>query len=159
MKKYQIYANPYERCVIDRLTSIKVHRFGISDTELMRFVPSLSPFPTKLEAYLRFFNIDYETVLEPNLDDAPRRKVPFISIDGVKISDSDLIVSFLRTALFDPDADLEPAQKAIGHLVQRALEDHLYWGEPLLRVFRRQRLGFFLQIGLRRPFGVDESDS
>src|SRR5260370_22288670 len=99
VEKYQVYVNPYEQCVIDRSTVIKLHRFTISDAELLRFVPSLSPFATKLEAYLRFFGIDYETVFEPNLDDAPRGKVPFISIDGVRISDSDLIVSFLKTAL------------------------------------------------------------
>ena len=112
MEKYQVYVNPYEQCVIDRSTVIKLHRFTISDAKLLRFVPSLSPFATKLEAYLRFFGMDYETVFEPNLDDAPRGKVPFISIDGVRISDSDLIVSFLKTALVDPDADLKPSANA-----------------------------------------------
>ena len=90
MEKYQVYVNPYDQCAVDRLTIIEFHRFTISDTELLRFVPSLSPFATKLEAYLRFFGINYKTVLEPNLDNAPRGKVPFISVDGVRISDSEL---------------------------------------------------------------------
>jgi hypothetical protein len=145
MEKYQIYLNPYEQCVIDRSTVIKLHRFTISDAELLRFVPSLSPFATKLEAYLRFFGVGYETVFEPNLDDAPRGKVPFISIDGVRISDSDLIVSFLKTALFDPDADLTPAQKAVGHLVQRTLEDHLYWVNLYYEFFDDNGSDFFFK--------------
>jgi len=65
VKKYQVYVNPYDQCAVDRLTIIKFHRFSISDRELMRFVPSLSPFATKLEAYLRFFGINCKTVLEP----------------------------------------------------------------------------------------------
>src|SRR5260370_35019997 len=61
------------------------------------------------------------------VDNAPRRKVQFISVDGVKIVDSDLIIGFLKTITPDPDAALSASQRAIGHLVQRALEDHLYW--------------------------------
>jgi len=145
VERYQVYVNPYDQCAVDRLTIIEFHRFTISDTELLRFVPSLSPFATKLEAYLRFFGINYKTVLEPNLDNAPRGKVPFISVDGVRISDSDLIVSFLKAALFDPDADLNPAQKAIGHLVQRTLEEHLYWVNLYYEFFDNNGSDFFFK--------------
>ncbi len=67
------------------------------------------------------------------------------SVDGVRISDSDLIVSFLKATLFDPDADLNPAQKAIGHLVQRTLEDHLYWVNLYYEFFDNNGSDFFFK--------------
>jgi len=50
-------------------------------------------------------------------------KVPFITVDGVKVADSDLVIGFLKTAFPDPDAGLSDHQRAVGHLVQRTLED------------------------------------
>ena len=40
---------------------------------------------------------------------------------------SDLVIGFLKTAFPDPDAGLSDHQRAVGRLVQRTLEDHLYW--------------------------------
>ncbi|KIW67887.1 hypothetical protein PV04_07102 [Phialophora macrospora] len=99
----------------------------MANPDIKRLVPKLSPFPTKLECFLRFLNIPYETVIEPDLSDAPRRKVPWISINRVQISDSDLIVFFLHGQVCDSNAELTPDQNAIGHLVQHTLEDHFYW--------------------------------
>jgi glutathione S-transferase len=127
MDQFPLYQNPYEKIEISHLRNLKLHRFGIADPDVKRFVPNLSPSPTKLECFLRFLKIPFETVIEPTLSDAPRRKVPWISIDGVRISDSDLIVSFLQEKVFDLDAELTADQKTIGHLVQRTLEDHFYW--------------------------------
>ncbi|RFU32915.1 hypothetical protein B7463_g3410, partial [Scytalidium lignicola] len=143
MEKYALYTNPYDNNVLDSQSVIKFHCFDIQDVELKRFVPNLSPFPIKLEAYFRFFSIKYETVFEFNLDNAPRHKVPFISMKGIKISDSDLIINFLKSSLFDPDSDLTPAQKAIGHAVQRMLEDHLYWVNLYYEFFDNDGSDFF----------------
>ncbi|KAH8817348.1 putative glutathione S-transferase [Xylogone sp. PMI_703] len=127
MEKYPVYDNPYDQCSVTPSTVIGLHRFDIVDSELKRFIPNLSPFPLKLEAYLRFFGINYTTILEPNLDAAPRHKIPFITVDGVTISDSDLIINFLKTKFSNPDSILTPKQITVGHLVQRTLEDHFYW--------------------------------
>jgi len=90
MAQNLIYHNLYDQ-VENHLTRIKFYRYGIADAGLRRFMPSLSPFPTKLECFLRFLEIQSETISEPNPSDTPRGgEVPFISIDGVKISDSDL---------------------------------------------------------------------
>jgi glutathione S-transferase len=127
VNKVPVYSNPYDAVDRDALSRLKLHYFGVADPVAARLVPTLSPFSAKLAAYLRFQKIPYESVYEMGVDNAPRRKVPFISVDGVKIADSDLIIGFLKTITPDPDAALSASQRAIGHLVQRALEDHLYW--------------------------------
>jgi DNA-binding transcriptional LysR family regulator len=81
----------------------------------------------KLTAHFRFQGIRFETVVEYGVANAPRGKIPFFSLDEVKLADSDLIIGYLKTVLPDPDAGLTMRQRALGHLVQRTLEDHLYW--------------------------------
>ncbi|KNH05694.1 hypothetical protein BRCH_00792 [Candidatus Burkholderia brachyanthoides] len=123
----RLYENPYDQVCIERGTILKLHRFAIGNPDVARHLPTLSPPSTKLEVYLRMFDIPYDVVPVMNTDDAPRGKVPYITAGDVKLTDSDLIINYLRRTRFDPDADLTPAQWALGHLVQRTLEDHLYW--------------------------------
>ena len=127
MESYPVYENPYDKLRINSSTVLKLHRFAVGNPELARTLSTLSPPSTKLEAYLKFFKIPYEVVPVMNTDDAPRKKVPYIVVGDVKITDSDLIINYLKRTQFDPDAKLTPEQRALGHLVQRTLEDHLYW--------------------------------
>lgn len=106
---------------------------GMSRVTLYQFggafgLVSLSPFCTKLEAYLRLAGIDYESKPgDPRR--APKGKLPYVRLDNDRIGDSSLIVERLRAAFGDPlDGDLEGPQRALGHLAQRTAEEHLYWG-------------------------------
>lgn len=89
---------------------------------------SLSPFCTKLEAYLRLAGIDYQSKPgDPRR--APKGKLPYARIGDELVGDSSLIVARLRAAFGDPlDGALEATQRAVGHLAQRTAEEHLYWG-------------------------------
>jgi glutathione S-transferase len=88
-------------------------------------IPNLSPFCCKLETWLRIARIPYEVVDTPDPRKAPRGKLPFIEDGGVRIADSSLIIDHLiKTRGVDPDAGLDPRQRAIALLVQRTLEEH-----------------------------------
>jgi len=88
-------------------------------------VPNLSPFCCKLETWLRIAGIPYEVVDTPDPRKAPKGKLPFIEDGGLRIGDTSLIIEHLRrTRGVDPDAHLDPSQRAIALLVQRTLEEH-----------------------------------
>jgi glutathione S-transferase len=88
-------------------------------------IPNVSPYCCKLETWLRIAGISYEVVDTPDPRKGPKGKVPFIEDAGVRIGDSSLIVDYLvRTRGVDPDARLDPSQRAIALLVQRTLEEH-----------------------------------
>lgn len=127
MSKILATPNPYSDVHFASTTVLSMHQFGTADPVVNRQVPALSAFSAKLRAYLRFQGIAHEVKFEGGTDNAPRGKVPFITVEGVKIADSDLIIGFLKTVFTDPDAGLNAQQRALGHLVQRTLEDHLYW--------------------------------
>jgi hypothetical protein len=96
MKKIPVYVNPYDKVHFGPSTVMTLHRFGIFDPDVARRVPTLSPFSAKLTAHLRFQGIPFEPVAEQGVGNAPRGKVPFITVDGVKVADSDLVIGFLR---------------------------------------------------------------
>jgi glutathione S-transferase len=88
-------------------------------------IPNLSPFCCKLETWLRIVRIPYAVVDTPDPRKGPRGQLPFIEDAGVRIADSSHIVDHLvKTHGVDPDAGLDPSQRAIGLLVQRTLENH-----------------------------------
>src|SRR5262249_20546837 len=88
-------------------------------------IPNVSPYCCKLETWLRIAAIPYEVVDTPDPRRGPKGKVPFIEDCGVRIADSSLIVDHLvRTRGVDPDARLDPSQRAPALSVQRMLEEH-----------------------------------
>lgn len=127
MNTLSVYENPYGEFDHATPAGLKLHLFGIANPAVAKLVPTLSPFSAKLKAYLRFQDIAHQDVAENGLAGAPRVKVPFLSADGVRLADSALVIDYLKTVYPDPDADLTARQRAIGLMVQRALEDHLYW--------------------------------
>lgn len=145
MKKIPVYVNPYDKVHFGPSTVMTLHRFGIFDPDVARRVPTLSPFSAKLTAHLRFQGIPFEPVAEQGVGNAPRGKVPFITVDGVKIADSDLVIGFLKTAFPDPDAGLSDHQRAVGHLVQRTLEDHLYWIALIYEFYDQEGSDWFFE--------------
>ena len=90
-------------------------------------IPNLSHFCVKIETYLRMTKQPYQVVDSLPLK-GPRGKLPFIVDKGKKVSDSRLIVNFLKSTYGDTlDAHLSAEQKAIAKSFQRLLEEHLYW--------------------------------
>jgi glutathione S-transferase len=96
-------------------------------------IPNLSSFCVKVETYLRMAGLPHE--IAPSLPlKSPRGKLPFIVDQGQKISDSRLIVQYLKTEYGDKlDARLTPREKGVAIAVQRLLEEHLYWVVMLSR--------------------------
>jgi glutathione S-transferase len=88
-------------------------------------IPNLSPFCCKLETWLRIAQVPYQVVELRDPRSAPRKKLPFIEENGVRIADSSVIIDHLsRTREIDLDANLTPAQRTTSLFVKRTLEDH-----------------------------------
>lgn len=151
-----IYKNPYNDINSDSSTVFKLHMVGLGNSELSAYVSSFSPYAAKLETYFRLFNIPHEIVFEPVPDVGPRGKVPFVSVGDTKLADSDLIINYLKRTRFDPDAELTPAQRAMGHLVQRTLEDHLYWIIIYYEFFDQNGWDFILKAMVGDPSALPQ---
>ena len=102
---------------------IVLHQFGSAFG-----VPNPSPFCMKLECFLRMSGLHYRSVPLHDLAAAPKRKGPFIEVDGEKIGDSALIVRMLETRHgIDLDRGLTPAERALGHAMSVMLEERTYF--------------------------------
>jgi glutathione S-transferase len=96
-------------------------------------VPHMSPFCAKLETYLRMTQTPHRVEAAP-MTKAPKGKIPFVSIDGELMGDSQLIIDRLERAAAKPlDAGLAPRERAIGRAVRRMLEEGTYFTGVYLR--------------------------
>lgn len=97
---------------------------------------SASPFCGKLQTWMTLAGIDFK-IRTANLPKAPNGKAPYIEFQGQTIGDSSKIIAHLQTTLgIDLDGHLTDAQRAMGHLVKRTCEEHLYWAVVYQRWFR-----------------------
>jgi glutathione S-transferase len=90
-------------------------------------LPDPSPFVLKAMLLLKMAGLDY--VEDCNgFRNAPKGKLPFIDDDGQKVPDSTFIRLHIEKKYgFDYDAGLTPEQKAIGWMIEKTVEDHLYF--------------------------------
>jgi glutathione S-transferase len=89
--------------------------------------PNLSPFCIKLECYLRMAKLPYD-VAAADPRRAPKGKIPYVRMDGEVMGDSQLIIERLEShAANKLDANLTREQRAIGHAVQRMLDEAYYF--------------------------------
>jgi glutathione S-transferase len=97
-------------------------------------LPSASPFVAKLETWLRMADIPYERVADPRKR-GKKGKFPWVRLDsGEELCDSAHIIARLTAAHgVTLDADLDADQRARSLLLQRLLEDHLYFAVLYLR--------------------------
>ena len=96
-------------------------------------IPNLSQFCVKLETYLRINKLPYQIVETLPLR-GPRGKLPYLEDQGRKLSDSRLIVNYLKATYGDNDkALLSSEQIGIAKAYQRLLEEHLYWAGMFTR--------------------------
>ncbi|XP_059083252.1 failed axon connections-like [Tigriopus californicus] len=88
--------------------------------------PNASPFPLKLETYLRMKDIKYEVDTEHPM--GPKSKVPWMTLNGKDIADSQMALEALMKARNEEiDGHLTPQEKAIARAFLVLNEDHLYW--------------------------------
>lgn len=121
-------------------------------------LPSLSPFCTKVEAYLRMVGLEHR-VATGDARQAPKGKLPYIEDGGTVIADSGFIVEHCKLAYSrDPDEPLSSAQRGTGLAVRRMLEEHLYWALVYARWIDeegwdggyREAIGAMMPAGLRQ---------
>lgn len=97
-------------------------------------LPNASPFCMKVETYLRMAKIPYEVKFVNNPQKSPKRKLPYIKMEGLFYPDSELIVYELKKHFGDVlDEGMTKEQKAIAQLVEVAFAERLYWVEVYMR--------------------------
>ena len=92
-------------------------------------LPSASPFCMKLEIWLRMAEIPYKRSIPSGPPKSKSGKMPYVVLDdGTQIEDSRVIIETL-TQKFDIqlDAHLSAEQQALGHVIQRTLEESTYF--------------------------------
>ncbi|XP_064594319.1 LOW QUALITY PROTEIN: failed axon connections homolog [Liolophura sinensis] len=88
--------------------------------------PSPSPFPVKLETFLRMAKIPYMN--DHSAKFSSKGKTPWIEYRGVKIEDSQLAIDYLSRELgIDVNAKLKPEERATARAFQKMTEENLYW--------------------------------
>jgi len=96
------------------------------------FAPSLSPFPMKLETYLRMANIPYQS--EESRVMSSKSKTPWMVYEGQEIADSQICIEFLNQARgVDLSSHLSDSERAIAEAFRTTAEDHVYWPVALYR--------------------------
>jgi glutathione S-transferase len=91
-------------------------------------VPNPSPFCLKLEIWLRMAGVPFRTALCFNPRKGPTGKIPFITLDGEAIGDSEIIMATLRERRgIDLDRGLSEAERGVAHAFARLADEHLYW--------------------------------
>jgi glutathione S-transferase len=90
-------------------------------------LPDPSPFVMKSEVQLKMSGLEFRTE-KSRPPEAPKGKIPYIQDASVLIGDSTFIREhFERKYGVDLDAGLSPEQRATAWMVERVVEDHLYW--------------------------------
>lgn len=88
---------------------------------------SAAPFPLKLETWLRMTGLHYEIVVENDTRKGPTKKTPWIVDGDVTMGDSELIIAYLREKYgVDPDAGLQPQERAVALAWHRTFEEHYH---------------------------------
>ena len=89
---------------------------------------NVSPFCLKMETYLKLANIPHQVKIVNDPRRAPKGKLPFIKDGEHVISDSGIIMDYLKHVYGDPlDDHLKSFRRAQGVAWQRLFEEHLYW--------------------------------
>ncbi len=105
------------------MAGIRVYTFSA----LWPGLPAGGPFDLKLLAWLELAGIPYEQTFQDDTRKGPKRKNPWIELDGEPIGDSEIIIDILARR-FDVDLDqgLAAEEKALGHAWRRAFEEHFH---------------------------------
>jgi glutathione S-transferase len=87
-----------------------------------------SPFCMKLEVYLKLAKVPYKVHIVNIPDKSPSGKLPFIKDGNKVITDTTVIIDYLKTTYGNPlDQPLNTSQQARALVLQRLVEEHLYF--------------------------------
>lgn len=87
---------------------------------------NISPYPIKLETFLRLAGIEY--VIDTEEIMGAKGKSPWITFNGVNMADSQLCIEHLSKELgIDIDGHLTTEERAQARAVRAVLEDHFYF--------------------------------
>jgi len=90
-------------------------------------LPEASPFVLKAMLLLKIAGLAYRED-RGGFFKAPKKKLPYIDDDGLKVADSTFIRFHIEKKYgFDFDAGLTAEQKAVAWAVEKMCEDHLYF--------------------------------
>ena len=91
-----------------------------------RHCPNGSPYPIKLETYLRMHQIKYVVDYEEPM--SPKGKTPWITINGKSIADTQLCIEYLSKKFeLNPFPGLTENEVAIPRGLRFMVEQDLYW--------------------------------
>jgi len=91
-----------------------------------RFCPSPSPYPIKLETFLRMHNIKYINDFELPMSD--KGKSPWITINGKNIADSQIAIEYLTKKFnLNTNEGLSNEDVIISRALRFLIEQDLYW--------------------------------
>jgi glutathione S-transferase len=90
-------------------------------------LPEISPYVTKTEVQLKMAGLAYEKT-RGDREESPKGQLPYIEVDGQRISDSTFIRGYLERAFgFDLDAGLDARARAEAWAIERMVENQLIW--------------------------------
>lgn len=94
-----------------------------------RTIPSHGHFVIKLETFLRFNKIPYQSEFTSGtFNTGPKKKIPWIEYNGITMGDSQLIIEYLENAMnINMDCHLTTQEKAHAWAIQKWLEEFMYW--------------------------------
>ncbi|XP_041360881.1 failed axon connections homolog [Gigantopelta aegis] len=97
------------------------------------YAPSMSPFPLKLETFLRMAKIPYQSV--HSLKMSSKGKTPWIQYNDDDVADSAFCVDYLNDKFgVDLNANLSRQQRAVARAFEKMVEEGtLYWSLALYR--------------------------
>ena len=91
-----------------------------------RFCPSPSPYPIKLETFLRMNNIKYINDFEESMSE--KKKSPWITINGENVADSQIVVEYLTKKFnLNINPGLTKDELVISRALRFLIEQDLYW--------------------------------
>lgn len=97
------------------------------------FAPSMSPFPLKVETYLRMAKIPHESDHKSGMS-PDKGKTPWISYNNEDVSDSQICIEYLNKKLdVDVNSHLSDPERAVARAFRIMTEEHLYWAIVLQR--------------------------
>jgi glutathione S-transferase len=89
---------------------------------------SFSPPCAKLELFLRATGQAYEVHPAGNPGRGPKKKIPWIEIEGLRMGDSELIIDYLvRERNLGIDEGMSPEDRGAAVAFRRLFDEHFYW--------------------------------
>lgn len=86
-----------------------------------------SPFCMKVEVWMRLAGVEHRVAPTLMATRAPRKKLPWIELEGRRLADSEVIITTLARDRGDPLGDAG-GPTGSGHLLRRTFEESFYFG-------------------------------